>query len=126
MPETLSEVRSAAAMEKGEIPAAVASERKRLTESGLTPKRDSVDGSAFPNEGTTSSRRLSCNAPKMKRWSLTIGPPNPPENWFCVYPCATGEGSLASTARSRSRRLYEKLPCGVLVPPRVVDDTTPP
>src|SRR6185312_2655922 len=71
------------------------------------------------------SRQRPCTAPKTNNLSLTIGPPIPPPNWFCVY-AADSDESPAPQASDWSRNVYVNEPSGTLVPPRVVDATRPP
>ena len=60
------------------VPACCARPMKRATESGLTPRRASVDGSAVASEVSPCARQRPCTAPNTNSRFATIGPPMPP------------------------------------------------
>ena len=59
-------------------PVAWASAMKRAAESGLTPRRSSVAGSALASDVRPWSRQRPCKAPNANSRFGMIGPPIPP------------------------------------------------
>src|SRR5213079_478598 len=107
-------------------PLAAASARNREAESGLTPSRARVRGSAEASDGSACPRQRPCSAPNTNSLLRTIGPPIPPLSWFWVYPCPNGDVVTCPQARERSRSVYVNDPCGMFLPLRVVEATRPP
>ena len=107
-------------------PVALARATKRAAESGLTPNRTSVPGSALASEGNAWPRQRPCSAANTNSRLGTMGPPIPPPSWFCVAPWPNGDAVASPHANERSRSAYVNEPCGTLVPPRVVEAMSPP
>src|SRR5437773_942676 len=84
-------------------PLAAASARNREAESGLTPSRVKVRGSAEASDGSACPRQRPCSAPNTNSLFRTIGPPIPPLSWFWVYPCPNGDVVTCPQASERSR-----------------------
>src|SRR6266496_2256551 len=81
-------------------PVAASSVRKRAAESGLTPSRSSVAGSAVASDGRAWSFERTCSAPNRNSRSRTTGPPIPSPIWVCVYPWLNGDAVTPPQARS--------------------------
>src|SRR5216117_1151308 len=107
-------------------PLAAASARNRAAESGLTPSRASVSGSAEASDGSACPRQRPCSAPNTNSRFRTMGPPIPPLSWFWVYPCPNGDALACPQASERSRSVWVNDPCGMFLPLRVVEATRPP